>query len=301
MKILVTGAAGHLGRHVAAALAAEQQVVALDVLPPPEVPGILNLQADLADRTALDDALATAGQLGPIEMVVHCASIHPWKSYTDAQYLDVNVKGTWQLYSAAQNAGVRRIVLTSSIAAIGYHVPAAAWPVSEDSMFGPTDLYSLSKQMQEDIARHFAHNFGVTTFALRPPAFMPLPARETGLGLLGSFSVVRDIAAAHVAAVAALAGVELRDSGQFEAFFVTNSVPYDAKDIATIARDGHVEAAIGRHFPEALAWYRGQNSPVKPVAVYNLEKARRILGWEPQYNFAQWWQQRELAKAKSTL
>ena len=91
--------------------------------------------------------------------------------------------------------------MTSSIAAIGYsNVPVESWPVTEDMQFPLGDLYSYTKHAQEDIARLFAYRNAISTIALRPPAFMPIPALDTGFALTGNFAVVDDIAAAHMAA-----------------------------------------------------------------------------------------------------
>ena len=163
MNVIVTGAAGHLGSHLVPELAkAGFAVTGLDIAEPPgPLPeGCEFLRTDLTDPDALAEGMRGA------EMVVHCASIHPWKQYTDAQYLDANVKGTWTLYATAVALGIERVVMTSSIAACGYHqVPGADWPVTEEREFPLGDLYSFTKHAQEDIARMYADRGQVRTLA----------------------------------------------------------------------------------------------------------------------------------------
>lgn len=288
-KWIVTGAAGHLGSHLVPELLNEgAEVVGLDMVQPAEVPdGASFVQCNLADAAALPDLLRGA------TLIVHCASIHPWKEYTDDQYLDANIKGTWHLYAAAEALGIGRIVLTSSIAACGYHAPPEAWPVTEDAEFNRTDLYGLTKQTQESIARVFAAKGAVRTIALRPPAFMPKSDLETGFALTGCFAIVEDIVAAHVAAVRVMSGRQEPGAPlePFEAVFTTNRLPYTTEDAALRDADGRIGPLVRKHWPEACEWlvahgYQGGWLP----SVYDLSKARRLLGWEPRFNFDQWWE-----------
>ena len=291
IHVLVTGAAGHLGSHlVPALLDAGFRVSGLDtVLPGAPLPRECRfLKADLARPEAYRDLLQRE------EILVHCASIHPWKPYSDEEFLDSNVKGTWQLYAAAKEAGVNKIVLTSSIAAVGYGDPEDRdWPMTEErECEAVSDLYSLTKRAQEDTARLFSKTAGIRTLALRPPAFMPKGELETGFLLTGAYAVVQDMVAAHVAAVRVLAGlrkpaIAIED---FEAIFTTNALPYTREDAALLGQDGDMRPLARKHWPEAYDWltehgYRGGWLPT----VYSLEKAKRILDWEPRYNFEQWW------------
>ncbi|MCC6446048.1 MAG: NAD(P)-dependent oxidoreductase [Armatimonadetes bacterium] len=289
LSVIVTGAAGHLGSHLTPLLIeAGFEVRGADMLRPatPLPEGCPFLQADLSDADAARRAVEGA------DIVAHCASIHPWKSYTDAQYLDANIKGTWHLYTAAARAGIERIVLTSSIAAGGYqNIPTDAWPVDEESQFVPGDLYSLTKHAQEDTARLFAGSGKIRTLALRPPAFFPLPPLETGFSLTGAFARVEDIAAAHLAAVRVMAGQQTPGSPlrPFEAVHVTNRLPYRPEDAALLGPGGNNCPLVEKYWPESYPWLvsRGFKGSWLP-AVYNLTRAKRLLDWEPACNFEEW-------------
>jgi nucleoside-diphosphate-sugar epimerase len=287
-KWIVTGAAGHLGSHLVPALLGEgADVVGTDIVEPPEIAaGAPFVHCDLTDAAALPDVLSGA------DLIVHCASIHPWKKYTDAQYLDANVKGTWHLYAVAASLGIGRIVLTSSIAASGYNAPPETWPVSEDAQSTPTDLYSLTKHVQEDIARLFAAKGQVRTIALRPPAFMPKPDLETGFSLTGCFAVVEDIVSAHVAAARVMTGRQSPGGPlePFEALFITNRLPYTAEDAGLRDPDGGIGPLVRKYWPEAYDWLVARGYAGRSLhAVYDLSKAKRLLGWEPKFNFEQWY------------
>ena len=284
--VLVTGAAGHLGSCLVPMLVGEGfGVRGLDMAPPaaPLPHECAFTQADLSDREALREAIEG------VDVVVHTASLHPWKTYTDDQYLDANVKGTWSLYALAAELGVNRIVLTSSIAAIGYgDIPMDAWPVGEDALFPLSDLYSYTKHTQETIARMYADVGMVRTFALRPPAFMPRPELDTCLAMTGPFAVVDDIASAHAAALRVMCGrQEPGDHVEsFEAFNTVNRLPYTATMCREV--DGDFKRLVQFCWPDAYEWllekgFTGQGMS----ASYDISKAKRVLGWEPIFNFEQ--------------
>ncbi|NOY82924.1 MAG: NAD(P)-dependent oxidoreductase [Kiritimatiellaeota bacterium] len=291
-RVLVTGASGHLGSRVANELAERgYAVTALDMVPPPDTVRACVRRAvvgSLADPDIATEAVRD------IEAIVHCAALHPWKAYSDDQYLDANVKGAWHLYRAAAAAGVRRVVLTSSIAAPGMHgIPPSAWPVPETAEFPIVDLYGFTKHAQEDLAKCFANSAGTRTIALRPPPFMPRPELETGFSLTACFALVEDIAGAHVAALEVLLGARAPEPdhgpADFEAVNVTNSLPYTPEDAAMIGPDGDMRPLVRKYWPAAADWLEARGyRRAGPLIVYDLHKARQLLKWTPKYNFEQW-------------
>jgi len=286
MKILVTGAAGHLGSHLIPSLIeAGFEVSAFDIAQPATPPNCAFVTGDLMDDATLKNALAG------VEMIVHCAAIHPWKPYTDDQYLDANIKGTWHLYSTAVELGIKRIVLTSSIGATGYAVPVEQWPINEDQQFPLSDLYSLTKNTQENIARMFADKNQIRTIALRPPMFIPQKSElEIGFHLTGVFGLVDDIVAAHVAAARALAD-DNQSLRPFEAFFVTNKLPYTAEEAAACGFVGNVQPLVQARWPQAYEWLMARGYPGAWIpTVYDISKAERLLGWQPQHSFEKWFE-----------
>jgi len=280
MKIAVTGGAGHLGSTVCGMLEKDgnYDLIAVDIK---EVTGISG-EARKADLSVKEEALFA---LKGADIVIHCASVHPFYKYTDTQYLDLNIKGTWNVYSAVKELGIQKVIMTSSIVASGLVFPVEMWPVTEDVQEKPGDIYAYTKYCQEVAAEYFARVHNIQTLALRPCSFMEREPVRQAVSLLGNHMYVRDIASAHIAALKA------DIPSKFEAFFTTNSLPYSArdKDVA-----GDLWLLAERYYPGVREWFteRGHKGFYLGT-VYSIEKAKRMLGWEPVYNFEWAW-----AKAK---
>ena len=158
-RVLVTGASGYLGHQVVARLAdpalpsRPAHVVAHDIRTPAErLPGVVYEEADIRDPR-FADALAEHA----IDTVVHLASIvTPGKgSRRDFEY-DVDVNGTRNLLQACVQQGVRRMVVSSSGAAYGYHADNPAWltedmPVRGNEVFA----YAHHKRLVEEMLAEY--------------------------------------------------------------------------------------------------------------------------------------------------
>ncbi len=162
MTILVTGAAGFIGRPVAAALRAQgRAVVGTDVVAPDD-PGFPFVPADLADA----DALAALIAAQDVQAIIHCGAISGPMLARDqpALVVAVNINGTTTLLEQARRRGMRRFVFCSSAQAYGDTGPA---PVREDSPFNATDLYGASKAACDLVMRAYRVQYGLSAVALR--------------------------------------------------------------------------------------------------------------------------------------
>lgn len=278
MRVCLTGSSGYLGSRLGAEIVNRgHDLICVDMVPAEKVFGEFR-QIDLSKPGKALAALKGA------ELLMHCASIHPWKKYTDEQYLDMNVKATWNVFAAASELGVERAILTSSIAAVGYSPDWHLMPIDE-SYLHPwlSDIYSLTKHAQETIARHFCGRKNMKVIALRPPNFTPKPPLETGASLLSGCSVVADVASPHLKALDAWEKIE----NNFEPFFITHTFPYsreEEKQLSTSPKN-----VLERYFPGAYDWFLARGITLHPSpTIYNNSKAKRILGWQPEYDFAQW-------------
>ena len=82
------------------------------------------------------------------------------------------MQGTWAVLQAAEDCGVRRVVVASSDAALGLHYNPPGWgpqylPIDEDHPLRPIDFYSLSKECTESICRSYANRGKVEVIAIR--------------------------------------------------------------------------------------------------------------------------------------
>ncbi len=178
----VTGVAGYLGRLLAARLAAEpgHRVIGIDIVAPPDLPGIIYRRCDIRDP-----AIADILEAENVAVLVHLAFLTDPEG-DPARARAVNILGTQNLFVAAAEAGVRRIVLASSAAAYGSHADNPL-PISEDAPLRPNaDFpYSWHKAVQERLlARLAADHPGIETVILRPCAILgPHIANPTGTAL----------------------------------------------------------------------------------------------------------------------
>jgi UDP-glucose 4-epimerase len=157
-RVLVTGAAGYLGRTVVDALATRSAasgdpacLVATDVreVPPAERrAGVEYLALDVRDP-----GLAGVLERHRIGTVVHLAAIvTPGPASNRALEYSVDVLGTRNVLEACVAGGVRRIVVTSSGAAYGYHADNPAWLTEDHPVRGNEAFaYSHHKRLVEEL------------------------------------------------------------------------------------------------------------------------------------------------------
>ncbi len=158
-RVLVTGGAGFLGSHVAAALVAHPGValvVAGDVRRPEHpIEGVVYDECDVTLPGGLVPLLERHG----IDVVVHLAAIvNPGRDH-DLEYR-VDVDGSHNILEACLAAGVRRIVVSSSGAAYGYHADSPEWLRESDPVRGNDEFpYSRHKRLVEQMlaAHRMAH------------------------------------------------------------------------------------------------------------------------------------------------
>ncbi len=162
MRVLVTGATGFTGGHLARALAKRgHQVRALVRSAAPDLlqAGIETVTGDLRDRTSL--ARAAEG----VEVVYHIAAIYRQAGLRDEEYRAVNATGVRGVIEAAAAGGVRRVVHCSTV---GVHGDVEHPPANEDAPLRPGDIYQQTKLEGERVARQAAADSGVDVVVARP-------------------------------------------------------------------------------------------------------------------------------------
>jgi nucleoside-diphosphate-sugar epimerase len=274
VKIVVTGANGRAGRPLCQQLAGSHQVIAADVVDP-RIAGVEFAATDLSKYAQVRRAVEGA------EVICHVAALHPWRRFTDRQYLETNVKGTYWVLKAAHDAGVRRVVFVSSIWAVGHGGDPPSVPVAEEAPLRGDELYGLTKVMGEHACEYFSRTQGLQVIILRPAGFGETEALWTGPAKFATAYVdVRDVA--HAIACAATAEVAHR----LRAYWVTPRVPYEGDDWALLGDDpGRL---MEKHWPGAAAWCRQQGLDIPRTRwAYNSARTERELGYNPRYNFTE--------------
>ncbi|WP_405391531.1 NAD(P)-dependent oxidoreductase [Streptomyces sp. NBC_01102] len=158
--VLLTGAAGGLGTLMRGLLPAYGYELRLfDVTPVEGEPDAVT--ADLCDKEALREAVRG------VDAIIHLAGISLEASFD--KILRSNIEGTYNLYEAAREEGVGRIVFASSNHAIGYTPrPTAGDPlIPTDTPHRPDTFYGLSKSFGEDLAQFYWDKHGVETVSVR--------------------------------------------------------------------------------------------------------------------------------------
>lgn len=300
MKLLVVGGAGYIGSHmVKHLLAAGHEVVVADLVSPG--PGVQWAELDIANEPALDALFAEC----PFDAVFHFASFIQVGESVSApgKYYQNNVAATLTLLQAMVNAGIKRLVFSSSAAVYGnpHYVP-----IDEAHSKAPINPYGLSKWMVEQILEDFDRAYGLKSVCLRyfnaagadpdgqlgerhepethliPLILQAASGRRDAVTVFGrdydtadgtcirDYVHVADLASAH-----ALAVDYLMAGGASTAFNLGNGLGFSVQQVIDTAR-----AVTGRQIPTLDAPRRAGDPP---RLVADASKAMQVLGWQPAY------------------
>ncbi len=302
MLILITGVTGRIGANLAASLVQQGHDVRGFVWPgDPRVEKLEPLSLDLRTGSVTDlDAVRDA--MEGVDAVYHLgAAFQGGGPFSDEEYFETNVRGTFNaLQAAREQDGLRRFVFASTDALYDKYVPGGvSEPIREDdAVRRPRGWYALSKAMGEDMCVSYHGTYGLPTVALR--FSMVLGAGEILDWPQFRLSSLRK-------------RPELADLWDGEERLVVlrdeNGRPYkkhiaDVRDIVhgclcaldTDAADGQ---AVQLGAPCAFTWAEAAphlsdklDTPYIDVQVggtptyyeYDLSKARRLLGFQPQFD-----------------
>jgi nucleoside-diphosphate-sugar epimerase len=274
--VCVTGAAGKVGRYAVLDLLTHgYEVVATDVVPRP---GFLPGDGELAYLQAdLEDYGDTAEVLAGCEAVVHLANVPAPGLVPPARTFVRNTAMNANVFLAAAQLGLRRVVWASSETTLGlpYETPPRYVPVDEEHYPHPDSTYALSKVVGETTAEHVSAWSGIPFVALRlsnvilPEAYADFPswqddphARQWNLW---SYIDVRD------AATACRLGLEAAVSGA-RSYVIAN-----ADSVMTRPTEELLDAV----FPGVP-----RKRPISgTTSLFSIEKARAELGFDPLHTW----------------
>lgn len=315
--VLVTGGSGFVGAHCILRLLQDDYRVRTTVRSPDREDDVREMltrgyaapDADVtfavADLTS-DDGWADA--VAGCDYVVHVASPFPLGVPKHEDELIVPAReGALRVLRAARDADVKRVVLTSSFAAMSYGLPPRSTPFTEDDwtdVSADVSAYTKSKTLAERAAWDFVADGGPELAVVNPVGiFGPVLAADysTSIELISrlmsrkmpglpplSYSAVdvRDVADLHVRAMTdpAAAG---------ERFLAVVGEPMSVAEMASVLRERLGERASKvptRRLPAWLVRLVALTDPALKLVVPELnksrfasgEKARRVLGWAPR-------------------
>ena len=275
MVVAVFGASGKFGRFVVEDLRGHgYHVVGFD-----RAAGDGVVAIDMRDYGQVAEAIQGVDErLGGVDAVVHLAAIPAPGLATDATTFHNNVPATYNVFKAAAAAGVRNVVWTSSETTLGLPMgpdnPPPYLPVDED-VLRPETTYALGKHLEEAMAEQFARwHHGMKLIGLRlsnvmrPEDYAAFDGWQddplTRIWNVWGYIDGRDGAqAVRLALESGITG--------FERFIIANS--------DTVMRAPSAELA-DRYLPDVPR----TREIVGRETLLSIEKARRLLGYEPAHN-----------------
>ncbi len=308
MRILVTGGTGYVGSaSVEALVAAGHEVVVLDDLSTghatADLAGARLVEGTYTDRERVAGILAEAHA----DAVLHCAarSLVGESMHDPGRYYRENVAGGIALLDAMRDAGVGRLVISSTAAVYG--VPEST-PIPETAPLRPINPYGETKRTLEAAAGWYGTAYGLRSVSLRYfnvagaserngelhdpethliPNVLTALAGGRALQLFGDdyptpdgtpirdYLHVLDLAAAHLAAVEATAPHDPRT----ETPLVANLGSGNGTSVREVL--SAAERVVGRPVPHTIE-QRREGDP--PVLVASIQRAAEVLGWHPAHS-----------------
>jgi nucleoside-diphosphate-sugar epimerase len=278
-RVAVTGSSGKLGRAVVDHLHQHGwDVVALDRVASPRV-DVVSSVVDLTDFGQAVEALSGIDDRHDgVDALVHLAAIPAPGLRPNATTFANNITASYNVYTAALRAGVRNIVWASSETVLGlpFDEPPPYVPVDEDYPPRPNSTYSLVKTLEEELARQLCRWYpDLSMIGLRfsnvmyPEDYAHFPSYDADPQLrrwnLWAYIDARDGAqAVQLSLDADLPGADV--------FIIANSDTVMSRP---------TDALLAEVFPDVP-----HTRPLGPTeTLLAIDKARRILGYEPQHSW----------------
>jgi nucleoside-diphosphate-sugar epimerase len=308
MRVLVTGATGLLGGHLIKELQQRREQIRALVLPLENVDKLIAQGVEVV-RGDITDAKTLGPAVKDIEIIFHLAGMMGvWRPLAD--YRLVNVTGSANLYQAAQQAGVRRYVHTSSHTVYG--LGHGRWLTEHDALRPDPDPYSLTKAEGDRLMRRLMLTSPVETVLLRPGTFFGPGDRlhfgrmaqkmKAGKGVIVGrgdnalpFCYVTDVVQGFLLAA-------YHEQAPGNVYNITNDHPLTQQEMFEAIADAVGGKHPRRHLPYWPIYFGSivaeqvvaRLTHTRPIVTqlgammfgtdnrHSIEKARRELGYEPK-------------------
>lgn len=275
----VTGGSGRLGQYVVNELLSQNyKVRVLDLTAPEEQPNVSYEHCDVLDLVSLENAMRG------VDGVIHLAALDFDFAATvpEEKFIEVNTLGTWNVLQTAENLGVRRVILCSSISACGLseanpNFAPEFLPVDETHTRYPVQPYSISKLIMEEMAQSFVRRGNLAVLSLRPMMVLipsniePTVEREDDLETRWLFYYISPEDCARAFRLA----YEAKDVESGE-FFITAADSCRAED--TLSWFERAWGFLPEHDQEHY-----KNNP--RASIFSGKKAKDLLGFEASSNW----------------
>lgn len=296
MKVLLTGATGFIGKHVAVRHSESLKIVRVV------------RKSESYDSTnsivvnSIDSNVDWSGKIYDIDAVIHLAGIAHAKNISNIEYTEINTNGTLHLAVEAAKAGVKRFVFVSSIGVNGSFTHESLF--TEQSIVKPHNSYAQSKYEAELGLKKIAEETGLEVVIVRPTLVYGANA-PGNFGLLTTlvqklpvlpFGLVnnkRDFIAVQNLADLLITCVS-HPNAAGHTFLAADMNPISIKEFTNAIADG-----LGRHvvqLPISVSFMRlvgkilGKSAMVEPL-LGNLQvdssNIKEVLGWTPPLTMQQ--------------
>lgn len=278
MKIVVTGGAGRIGRAVVKSFLEQGHDVLVIDMQAPEDKSADFVCADVTNFAQVINNLKSA------DAVVHLAAIIGPRFGMPHEVMRVNVMGTYNVLEACRQLGIHKVVVASSINAIGLSYnkerPRLDYlPVDESHPARPEDCYSLSKWLGEQIADAMVRlEPNMTIVSLRfhgvtSPEWYERWRQHPSRDILGNFKGLWGYVDIRDVVEAVLKSLAVTWKGH-EAFFICAADTSSAVPTMELVNAVYPDVPLKRE----LQGHEG---------LFDLSKAKRLLGWEPKHSWRQ--------------
>ncbi len=273
-RILVTGSAGKLGSVTVYYLRQKgYEVVGADIVESATTDVLL----DIKNKKNVDKITKS------VDVIVHTAAMHGKHfelKYPRRDFIKTNIDGTFNLLNACVKNGVKKLIYISTTSIYGNAMVdknKAVW-VDESLNPDPRDIYDITKLTAELLCRDFFEKEGIETVSLRVSRFLPENDNLKAIHRLYRGLDERDGAAA----------IQLAIEHQFDSFESLNisaDSSFQREDVVDLMVN--CKSVLLTYYPDLETVFNQKKwtFPKQIDRVYSIEKAKRLLNYQPKYNF----------------